>query len=154
VRAVQIERVQLQHDMRVLDQHSAPFAHTDKLIVDDLLVMGTSDYAEVRIYGQKILFGCLEVFDVSSRYILPKLLHNIHPDTQVSHEKLKGTLYILQYSRVVYLLVHDWKIMALSWVPIVQANRLEKPSIVRLLNLLIKRIQSKYETKKIERKVS
>lgn len=153
VRAVHVERLQLQHDMRVLDQHSAPFTHTDKLIIDDLIVMGTSDYAEVRIHGQKILFGCLEVFDVATRYILPKLMANINPQLQASHEKLKGTLYILQYSRVIHLLVHDWRVMALSWVTIVQANQSEKPSIVKLLNYLIKRMQSKFETTKIERRV-
>ena len=153
VRAVQVERVQLQHDMRVLDQHSAPFTFTDKMIIDDLIVMGTSDYAEVRIHGQKILFGCLEVFDFATRYILPRLMENINPQLQTSHEKLKGTLYILQYSRVIHLLVHDWRVMALSWVTIVQANQSEKPSIVKLLNYLIRRMQSKFETMKMERKV-
>lgn len=140
--------------MRVLDQHSAPFTYTDKMLLDDLTTMATSDYTEVRMDSQRVLFGCLEVFDFSARSILPQMLENIKPNSNVSHEKLKGTLYILQYSRLIYLISHYWEAMVSSWILIVQANQSEKPSIVSLIDQLIKRIQGKYETLKIERTVS
>ena len=66
VRAILIERVQLQHDMRVLERHSSPFTLTDKLIIDDLLKMSLSAYTEVVIlllynYELGILFEWCEV---------------------------------------------------------------------------------------------
>ena len=48
IRAILVERVRLQHDMRVLDRQSIHFTEMDRLLVDDLLLLATTDYAEVR----------------------------------------------------------------------------------------------------------
>lgn len=154
VRAILIERVQLQHEMRVLDRHSVPYTETDKMVIKDLVLMSTSDYTEVRIDSQKVLFACLEMFDYSARSILPLLLENIKPDPDISHEKLKGTLYILQYPRLLYLITHYWEAMVKAWPMIVKADQSEKPSIVKLVNLLVLRLESKYDTLGFKRQVT
>jgi len=153
IRAILIERVRLQHDMRVLDRHSSPFTDADQLIVSDLLTLSLSDYAEVRMESQQTLFSCLEMFDYAARFILPKLLDNIKADSGVSHETLKGTLYILQYSRVVYLITHYWEAMVKAWPDIIKADYSEKPSIVMLLNKLTHKITSKFDSLSLDRKV-
>ena len=47
IRAILVERVRLQHDMRVLDRQSIHFTEMDRLLIDDLLLLATTDYAEV-----------------------------------------------------------------------------------------------------------
>ena len=93
------------------------------------------------------------MFDYASRSILPTLLENFKSNPETSHEKLKGTLYVLQYPRLVYLITHYWEMMTETWPAIIKADQSEKKSIVSLINRLVARIESKYDTLGLDRKV-
>lgn len=110
-------------------------------------------FFQVRVDSQKVLFACMEMFDYSARSILPILLHNIRPNPDISHEKLKGTLYILQYPRMLYLITHYWETMAETWPAIVRADQSEKPSVVSLINLLVGKLESRFDTLGFKRQV-
>merc|ERR1711962_1181941 len=52
LRAILIERVQLQHDMRLISKRLPRYTVMDEMIVNDLLILSTSDYTEVRVDSQ------------------------------------------------------------------------------------------------------
>lgn len=154
LRAILIERVQLQHDMRLISKRLPRYTIIDEMVVNDLLILSTSDYTEVRVDAQKVLFGCFEALDFSVRSVLPTLLENLKPESMSSHEKLKGTLYVLLYSRVLHLISQYWEFMEMIWPALVCLDQSEKPSIITLIGRLVSRVQSKYETLSLHRSVS
>ena len=106
------------------------------------------------MHSQQVLFSCIDMFDYCARYILPKLLENLKSDSDISHDKLKGTLYILQSPRMIHLVTHYMEIAAVAWPAIIAADHSEKPSIVGLLLKLSQKLTSKFDTLSFRRKVA
>jgi len=153
-RAILIERVQLQHDMRLLERQSTPLTKMDKLLIDDLLVLATSVYTEVRIKAQKMLFACFDMFDYSARAVLPDVLKKLKDDPDVSHEAFKGSVHILLNNRMQYLVTHYWKMMVEAWPKIIEADHSEKPSMVKIIDKLIDSMQTTFDCVGIHRTVT
>lgn len=143
-----------QHLMRVHDNHTKCLTYTDKILLDDLLLMATSEYTQVRIDSQHTLEDSMERFTSLPRYVLPTLLKDIRPDSVISHEKLKGILHILSHRTMTFLITRYWDTIEMSWALIAQANLSEKPSIISLSEELIKEIQSEYKPLNIKAKVT
>ncbi|XP_047137768.2 proteasome activator complex subunit 4A isoform X1 [Hydra vulgaris] len=154
LRAILVEHIQLHHEMRVLYRVSSLYTLTDQIIVHDLVKMSTSAYTEVRIDAQKILSQQLNIFDYSARSILPLLLGNLKEDPSISHEKLKGTLYLFLNSNLLNLITHYFEVLDYSWPVFVQANHSEKLSIVTLIQNLCSKISLKYDTLGIKRQMT
>ena len=71
----------------------------------------------------------------------------------VNHFTHQGALFVLQSTRVQYLITHYWEVMVEVWPMIVRADHSEKPSIVTLINKLTGRV-TKADSIGLERKVS
>lgn len=106
------------------------------------------------MHSQQVLFSCIDMFDYCARYILPKLLKNLKSDSDISHDKLKGTLYILQSPRMIHLITHYMEVAAVAWPAIIAADHSEKPSIVGLLQKLSQKLTSNFDTLSFRRKVA
>ena len=48
LRALLIDRVYLQHEMRILEMKQMPYSELDRQILKDLFIMSTSRYSEVQ----------------------------------------------------------------------------------------------------------
>ncbi|XP_031565856.1 proteasome activator complex subunit 4-like [Actinia tenebrosa] len=153
VRALLIERVQLQHEMRILDNVSSQMTDLHKVLLDDLFTLSTSEYTEVRIKAQKVMGLCIEVFDYYARSIIPSVLDKLRDDSEVPHEAFKGALHILLNSRMFFLVSHYWEIIVDVWPAIIQADHSEKPSITTLISSLGDKMIKKYDTVAIVRQI-
>lgn len=154
IRALLVERIQLQHEMRVLDDRSCYMSALQELLITDLFSLSTSVYTEVRAKAQKVLSLCFESFLYSARFLMDSIVGKLKPDPGVSHEQFKGSLYILLNTRVQYLMTHYWEIIEKIWLAVAQAEHSEKPSIIALINLITDKITKKYDAVAVSRTVS
>ncbi|CAH3144364.1 unnamed protein product [Porites evermanni] len=154
VRPLLIERVQLQHEMRILDRVSTQLTTLHKVLLDDLFKLATTVYTEVRIKAQRVLSSCIEVFDYFARTLIPTTLSKLQNSPDISHEEFKGALYVLLNNRMLFLIVHYWEVMVDVWPAIVKADHSEKPSIITLTTMLAEKMVKKYDTVAISRVVT
>ncbi|XP_032233646.1 proteasome activator complex subunit 4 isoform X2 [Nematostella vectensis] len=154
VRALLIERVQLQHEMRILDRVSSQLTALHKTLLEDLFKLSTSEYTEVRIKAQKVMGMCIDVFDYFARTMVPSILDKLRDDPEVSHEAFKGSLHILLNNRMFFLVIHYWEVMVDIWPAIIQADHSEKPTITTLISLLGERMIKKFNTVALCRSIS
>lgn len=154
VRPLLIERVQLQHERRILDRISTQLTTLHKVLLDDLFKLATTVYTEVRIKAQRVLSSCIDVFDNFARTLVPPTLSRLQNNPDVSHEEFKGALYVLLNNRMLFLIVHYWEVMVDVWPVIIQADHSEKPSIITLITMLAEKMVKKYDTVAISRMVT
>ncbi|KAJ7327828.1 Proteasome activator complex subunit 4 [Desmophyllum pertusum] len=154
VRPLLIERVQLQHEMRILDRISTQLTTLHKVLLDDLFKLATTVYTEVRIKAQRVLSSCIDVFDYFARTLVPPTLSRLQNSPDISHEEFKGALYVLLNNRMLFLIVHYWEVMVDVWPVIVQADHSEKPSIITLTTMLAEKMVKKYDTVAVSRMVT
>ncbi|XP_054158581.1 proteasome activator complex subunit 4B-like [Oppia nitens] len=145
IRALTVDRLMLQHEMRVTYKSLTKFTELHQQLMSDLVQLATSHYSEVRCQAQETLFTCFRSFQRSYRLPLPKLLANLSPAADGSsgvdddnHEQFKGTLYVILGRKGNSLLTAaDWSTLRAVWPALVNARHSEKPSIIRLLDLEI-----------------
>ncbi|KAK3731823.1 hypothetical protein QZH41_020179, partial [Actinostola sp. cb2023] len=106
VRALLIERVQLQHEMRILDNVSSQMTTLHKVLLDDLFTLATSEYTEVRIKAQKVMGMCIEVFDYYARSLFPTILNNLKDNDEVSHEAFKVSFHHYHHHHHIIIIVY------------------------------------------------
>jgi proteasome activator subunit 4 len=150
LRPMLIERLQLQHERRVMEAQMSAITEVHLQILKDLLALSTSSYTEVRCKCQSLLSDALFAFRHSNRLLLPLLLDKLQHKDSVSHEQLKGSLYILQSEKCLYLSHCYWDTISLIWPAIVQADHSEKSSISTLMSNLVKRIMEKFNSPAIQ----
>jgi proteasome activator subunit 4 len=122
LRPMLIERLQLQHERRVMEAQMSAITEVHLQILKDLLALSTSSYTEVRCKCQSLLSDALFAFRHSNRLLLPLLLDKLQHKDSVSHEQLKGSLYILQSEKCLYLSHCYWDTISLIWPAIVQVG--------------------------------
>lgn len=154
IRALLIDRVLLQHEMRKLlvDGSAYKIVHQD--LLRDLLRLSTSTYSQVRSKAQSVLFTALGTYNFCCRDITPQVLELLEPArTDVTQQQFKGALYCLlgKHGGLCLANLHDWDCIALTWPALVRsglsrAMSLEKPSIVRLFDDLADKVHRQYET--------
>ncbi|XP_022243744.1 proteasome activator complex subunit 4-like [Limulus polyphemus] len=155
IRALLVDRTLLQHEVRVLELQRMPFSTIHKELMNDLLRLATSHYSEVRIKAQSTLQACFRLFPLSYKIFLPDILNLLTVDTVVSHEKFKGSLFILLGQKQKSpLILHDWDVLKKTWPAIIKAQHSEKPSIINLLNQISENIQKYMNTPQLQLKVS
>uniref|UniRef100_A0A8C3LK93 Proteasome activator subunit 4 n=1 Tax=Chrysolophus pictus TaxID=9089 RepID=A0A8C3LK93_CHRPC len=154
IRALLIDRVMLQHELRTLTMEGCEYKTSHQEMIRDLLCLSTSSYGQVRSKAQQAFFTALGTYNFCCRDIIPLVLEFLRPDRQdVTQQQFKGALYCLlgNHSGVCLANLHDWDCIAQTWPAIVssglsQAMSLEKPSIVRLFDDLAEKIHRQYET--------
>ncbi|XP_065785365.1 proteasome activator complex subunit 4 isoform X1 [Muntiacus reevesi] len=154
IRALLIDRVMLQHELRTLTVEGCEYKKIHQDMIRDLLRLSTSSYSQVRNKAQQTFFAALGAYNFCCRDIIPLVLGFLRPDRQdVTQQQFKGALYCLlgNHSGVCLANLHDWDCIVQTWPAIVssglsQAMSLEKPSIVRLFDDLAEKIHRQYET--------
>uniref|UniRef100_A0A3Q2P0Y9 Proteasome activator subunit 4 n=1 Tax=Fundulus heteroclitus TaxID=8078 RepID=A0A3Q2P0Y9_FUNHE len=154
IRALLIDRVMLQHELRKLTVEGCQYRTTHQELMKDLLRLSTSTYSQIRSRAQSVLFTALGTYNFCCRDLIPHVLEFLNPEnSRVTQQQFKGALYCLlgNHSGVCLANLHDWDCIALTWPGIVRsglssAMSLEKPSIVRLFDDLADKIHRQYET--------
>eukprot|EP00057_Strongylocentrotus_purpuratus_P019391 XP_011673865.1 PREDICTED: proteasome activator complex subunit 4 isoform X2 [Strongylocentrotus purpuratus] len=156
LRALLIDRVYLQHEMRMLVQAKHVYTDLDKQIHSDLFTLSTSRYSEVRKKAQIMLFKMMDHFVSSVRLIIPKVLVNLKPDTDIPHHQFKGALYVLSgYSmNSTWACLPYWSILKDVWLGLVNAGHSEKLSIMKVLAQVMMKVNKVFDTSAITVKVS
>uniref|UniRef100_A0A667ZGH3 Proteasome activator subunit 4 n=1 Tax=Myripristis murdjan TaxID=586833 RepID=A0A667ZGH3_9TELE len=154
IRALLIDRVMLQHELRKLTVEGCQYRSIHQELMRDLLRLSTSTYSQVRSRAQNVLFTALGTYNFCCRDLIPHVLEFLNPDhSNITQQQFKGALYCLlgNHSGVCLANLHDWECISLTWPAIVRsglssAMSLEKPSIVRLFDDLADKIHRQYET--------
>ncbi|MEQ2278314.1 Proteasome activator complex subunit 4B, partial [Xenotaenia resolanae] len=154
IRALLIDRVMLQHELRKLTVEGCQYRTIHQELMKDLLRLSTSTYSQIRSRAQSVLFTALGTYNFCCRDLIPHVLEFLNPDnSRVTQQQFKGALYCLlgNHNGVCLANLHDWECIALTWPGIVRsglssAMSLEKPSIVRLFDDLADKIHRQYET--------
>ncbi|GIY87913.1 proteasome activator complex subunit 4 [Caerostris extrusa] len=95
IRSLLIDRVLLQHELRISEKYKLYFSSTHEQLMKDLLNLSTSHYSEVRRRAQAVLQNCLYHNGSSYKIILPDMLENLRKDPMICHEQFKGVLYVI-----------------------------------------------------------
>ncbi|XP_035255301.1 proteasome activator complex subunit 4A isoform X2 [Anguilla anguilla] len=154
IRALLIDRVMLQHELRKLTVEGCEYRKVHQDLLSDLLRLSTSTYSQVRSKAQSVLFTALGTYNFCCRDIIPHVLGVLEPTrTDITQQQFKGALYCLlgNHSGVCLANLHDWDCIVQTWPAIVRsglssAMSLEKPSIVRLFDDLADKVHRQYET--------
>jgi proteasome activator subunit 4 len=114
-------------------------------IIEDLVDLSISSYSQVRSSAQQVVQIALDIYLFGARKILPKIIPSLKSSPEISHEKFKGSLYLLLSPALISAIVHDWQIMR-SIVPLLaQADHSEKPTILNLISHIHNSIQKSYD---------
>ncbi|XP_036438981.1 proteasome activator complex subunit 4A isoform X1 [Colossoma macropomum] len=154
IRALLIDRVMLQHELRNLTVEGCEYLTVHQNLIKDLLRLSTSTYSQVRSKAQSVLFTALGTYNFCCRDIIPRVLEYLDPScTNVTQQQFKGALYCLlgNHNGVCLANLQYWDCIALTWPAIVHCGLsptmyLEKPSVVRLFDDLADKIHRQYET--------
>lgn len=154
IRALLVDRTQLQHEMRVLCRHLTWFTEVHQDIMKDLFDLSTSHYSEVRTQAQEALGKCVHSFQGSHRLLMKGVVHMLTAKEGVIHEQLKGALFVvLGKKQRHFLTVGDWEALGQLWPALVGARHSEKPSIIWLLEHILESLQRYLETTQVTLKV-
>uniref|UniRef100_A0A8C1X656 Proteasome activator subunit 4a n=1 Tax=Cyprinus carpio TaxID=7962 RepID=A0A8C1X656_CYPCA len=154
IRALLIDRVVLQHELRNLTKEGCCYRSVHQDLINDLLRLSTSHYSQVRSKAQNVLFTALGTYSLCCRDVYPAVLEYLDPDrTDVTQQQFKGALYCLLGNRSGICLANlqYWDCITLTWPAIIRSGMspcmsLEKPSVVRLFDDLADKIHRQYET--------
>uniref|UniRef100_A0A673LWV1 Proteasome activator complex subunit 4A-like n=1 Tax=Sinocyclocheilus rhinocerous TaxID=307959 RepID=A0A673LWV1_9TELE len=154
IRALLIDRVMLQHELRNLTKEGCCYRSVHQDLINDLLRLSTSRYSQVRSKAQNVLFTALGTYSLCCRDVIPAVLEYLDPDrTDVTQQQFKGALYCLlgNHSGICLANLQYWDCIALTWPAILRSGMspsmsLEKSSVVRLFDDLADKIHRQYET--------
>ncbi|XP_046888598.1 proteasome activator complex subunit 4B-like [Hypomesus transpacificus] len=154
IRALLIDRVLLQHEMRKLVCEGCEYKMVHQELISDLLLLSTSTYSQVRSRAQAVLMAALGTFTLSYRDVAPRILKLLSPQhTSATQQQFKGALYCLLgvYGGVCLASGRDWDCVGEVWPALVRCGlspsmTLEKPSIGRLLDDITDKIHRQHET--------
>ncbi|KAH9509108.1 Proteasome activator complex subunit 4, partial [Bulinus truncatus] len=147
LRALLIDRVQLQHELRTLNccDRELTTRHLD--ILNDLMNLSVSRYREVRKKAQACLHQAFRSYTYSYVTCVPVLAQNLK-NKQIEQYIFKGSLYIIQGggSKSCLAIKRDWSTLALLWPAIVQADQFEKPTILKVIEDILNKVFKNLET--------
>ncbi|CAL8307041.1 unnamed protein product [Boreogadus saida] len=153
IRALLIDRVLLQHQMRTLVVEGREYKELHQDLLGDLLLLSTSTYSEVRSLAQEVLMSALGTFNFSYRDQTPRILKLLSPHVSCSPQRFKGALHCLLggYGGVFLGSMRDWDSVGQVWPALVRCGRspaltLEKPSVGRLLDAIMDKIHRLHDT--------
>ncbi|XP_077359602.1 proteasome activator complex subunit 4B-like [Festucalex cinctus] len=154
IRALLIDRVLLQHEMRKLVVEGSEYKEVHQELLYDLLLLSTSTYGQVRSKAQNVLTTALATYSFSYRDLIPRIVQLISPQhTASTQQQFKGALYCLQaaHSGVCLASMRDWDCVGAVWPALVRcglspATALDEPSVGQLLDDIVDRIHRQHDT--------
>lgn len=146
IRAILATRILMQQDCR--DEMALPeFTESHLCVMRNLLDLSTSHYSAVRSTAQSKLFKLISTFPNSYRVLLDDVVPYLELDSNENHESFKGILYVLCGQRRTRLIVkNDWVCIQKIWLALLKTNLSEKPSVVRLLDMVNDVIRNEFPT--------
>ncbi|TKS89783.1 Proteasome activator complex subunit 4B [Collichthys lucidus] len=154
IRALLIDRVLLQHEMRKLVVEGSEYKVVHQELLCNLLLLSTSTYSQVRSRAQNVLTAALGTYSFSYRDLIPRIVRLLSPQhTNGTQQQFKGALYCLLavYSSASLASARDWDCVGEVWPALVRCGlsptmTLEEPSIGRLLDDITDRIHRQHDT--------
>lgn len=154
-RLVLLDRIMLQQELRLNQMTFTKFTSLHRQLMDDLLMLSTSFYAEIRRKAQELVNIHISYFPLHIKFVVDALLVHLDKNSDSSHEAFKGALYVIVGENGKSLLnVSDWKLQHKIWMSFVHAKHSEKPSIFKLLNSGVEFISQHYEPLPLSFKVT
>ncbi|ULT88652.1 hypothetical protein L3Y34_007695 [Caenorhabditis briggsae] len=145
------EYVMLLHRKRIAHTQGWHFNEHHKLLQDTLLKVATSTYSENRSKAQAILLSKLREHPYSYKLILNDIISFLQPGNDVSHEQLKGALYLLIDGKKQSLMLRmEFEQQAKMWPALVKVQHSEKPTIIALLENAQNMIVDNYESYRLK----
>lgn len=150
IRAILATRVIMQQDCR--DELTPPaFTDSHRLIMFNLLRLSTSHYSTIRSISQAKLFSMIHTYSFSYKCILDEIVRYIGIDSNENHESFKGILYVIGGTRRGRMVVrNNWTTIQKIWLALLKTNLSEKPSVVRLTDMIQNAIHNEFPTVSIE----
>lgn len=150
IRAILATRVIMQQDCR--DELTPPaFTESHRTIMFNLLRLGTSHYSTIRAVSQAKLFSMIHTYSFSYKCILDEIVRYIGLDSNENHESFKGILYVIGGTRKGRMVVrNNWTTVQKIWLALLKTNLSEKPSVVRLGDMILEAIHNEFPTVSIE----
>ncbi|XP_060589859.1 proteasome activator complex subunit 4B-like [Ruditapes philippinarum] len=150
LRAILVDRVLLQHQMRCLQKTDRSFTARHQELLQDLYTLSISRYSEVRKKAQSVLFQHFHNYPYSYRTLVDPLVSKVlSPDTP-EHE-FQGALYVvLGNNKRNIATKRSWEIISKVWPAITQAQHSEKPSILNLIDQIVSKTVKNAETTEIK----
>lgn len=147
LRALLIDRLHLQHELRILNCCDREFTNRHQDILKDLLELSVSRYREVRKRAQACLHQAFRSFVYSYHSCLPQITENIN-NQEIEQYVFKGSLYTIQGGGGKSCLAskRDWGTLAMIWPALVQAKQFEKPSILKVIEDILNKVFKNLET--------
>ncbi|XP_033974849.1 proteasome activator complex subunit 4B-like [Trematomus bernacchii] len=154
IRALLIDRVLLQHEMRKLVVEGSVYKVVHQELLCDLLLLSTSTYSQVRSRAQHVLISAVGTFSFAYRDLIPRILQLLSPQhTTGTQQQFKGALYCMlgMQSGNCPASARDWDCVGEVWPALVRCGlwpsmTLGKSSIGGLLDEIIDRIHRQHDT--------
>lgn len=134
------------------------FTEGTRLSMLSLLKLATSNYVAVRARAQEHLQLLLAKFEFSYNVLIDEIVKYLQLDPTDHYKKFKGVLYILTSgdgrNGVGIITRSRWEIIERMWLTILQTHRSDKPSIIRLFDIMAEHILNGVNTMTIALNVS
>lgn len=143
-----IQKVMVKYKSRSLGLYTQ-MNETDLNIIDTLFKLSIdSSYSSVRERAQKYLFVMFSHYSYSSRVIVPKLIDLLKRKTKITHDQLKGCLYLIigDSNGKSLSIKEDWQILSQLWPLLFKLQQFQKPSIQYLLDTIHLNICDNFES--------
>jgi len=112
--------------------------------VSDLLDLCTEKYSETRILSQELLLKVVARVGRSCHpMILPRLLSCLQDSPSVSHEMMKGALYVLNSEK--HMFFYSWEAASKLWPALVNAQHSDKSSVDEILRDISIKVNRYYQ---------
>lgn len=130
--SIQVDRVSLQHETHVWLKNFLTMETLPEQVVSDIFNLSVSRYSDVRALAQDLLLkiGTRACPD-SHSLIVPKIVECLQDSPGISHQQLKGALYLICGEK--YGFFYNWDNANKILPALVRAQHSDKPSVVELL---------------------
>lgn len=130
--SVLVDRVMVQHETHLWLKNFLVLETLPEQTIFDIFTLSTSHYSEVRTFAQDLMVKLMSrTAPESHNIILPKLIPLLQNDPNVSHQQLKGALYIICCEKFCFF--YNWKIARAIMPALVRCQHSDKTSVVDLL---------------------
>ncbi|XP_052767290.1 proteasome activator complex subunit 4A-like [Mya arenaria] len=154
LRALLVDRVLLQHQMRCLQKTDRSFTRPHQDMLEDLYTLSISRYSEVRKKSQAMLGLFFNHYPYSYRSLLDGIVERLTNSDTPEHQ-FQGVLYILLGTRKSCIATkRSWEVISRIWPALTQAQQSEKPSILALIDNIINKTVKNSETTAIKLEVN
>ncbi|RWS01973.1 proteasome activator complex subunit-like protein [Dinothrombium tinctorium] len=142
IRVTLIDRVMLQHELRLKNLVKGNFTTLHAELLQDILALSVSHYSGVRMAAQDTLFTFFKNFNCSHFLVLPKICEILSKNNESTHEELKGALHILLGKKEISMIsIPEWDLLNELWLALVNSQYSEKASIITLMSKINETVQ-------------